>query len=213
MGSGQLHVGVLFNYEHRCAWLVELPDELEDLADELRCQPHGRLVKEQKFRIGHQGPADRQHLLFAAGHGATVLLDPFLKSGEQVKYALEILRHSGPVLSAEGSHVQVFHHGHARKNSAPLRSLRDAAYNPDMGLHLGDVLTGKRNFAGGRIKDPGDCPHSGRLAGSVRADQRHNLAFVDRKRHVPDGADTSVENGDLFDFKQRHLRAPPGRPQ
>ena len=49
----------------RSSWLRRL-DDLEDLGDELRCEPERRLVEHQELRVGHQRPADREHLLLAA---------------------------------------------------------------------------------------------------------------------------------------------------
>src|SRR5258707_360703 len=46
---------------------VDLLDDRENLLDQQRRQPHRRLVHQDHLRARHQRPADRQHLLLAAG--------------------------------------------------------------------------------------------------------------------------------------------------
>src|SRR6185437_4547485 len=46
---------------------VDLADDSENFLDQQRRQTHRRLVHQDHLRPGHQGAADRQHLLLAAG--------------------------------------------------------------------------------------------------------------------------------------------------
>ena len=46
--------------------LVDLADDLENLRNQERSESEARFVEHQQFWLGHQGAADRQHLLFAA---------------------------------------------------------------------------------------------------------------------------------------------------
>src|SRR6266446_3000508 len=58
---------VLVDDDDRNSSLADAADHPPDLAADERRQPLGRLVEDDQLRIGHQGPADRQHLLLAAG--------------------------------------------------------------------------------------------------------------------------------------------------
>ena len=46
---------------------VEVGKDVEDVLDDHRGQAHRRLVEQDQARLGHEGPADRRHLLLAAG--------------------------------------------------------------------------------------------------------------------------------------------------
>ena len=66
-GVFERHVDVLLGEQKRHALLlVEPVDDLENLLDDLRRQPHRGLVEQDHFRARHQGAADRAHLLLAA---------------------------------------------------------------------------------------------------------------------------------------------------
>src|SRR6185369_14045652 len=59
--------GVLLDEEHRDALGGDRADHLEDLLDHEGCEAHARLVEQQEPRPAHEGAADREHLLLAAG--------------------------------------------------------------------------------------------------------------------------------------------------
>ena len=52
----------------------------ENLVHCERREAEGRFVEHQKIRPAHQGAADRQHLLFAAGKRAALLPVSFLEA-------------------------------------------------------------------------------------------------------------------------------------
>ena len=64
----QAHGRVLLGDEQAEALrAVELAQRAEDVLDDQRGQAHRRLVEQDQARLGHQRPADRGHLLLAAG--------------------------------------------------------------------------------------------------------------------------------------------------
>src|SRR3954452_2820428 len=63
----QCQLNVLFDENDREAAAAELLQNRCDFCDDLRRQSFRRLVKQNDARIRHQGPTDREHLLFAAG--------------------------------------------------------------------------------------------------------------------------------------------------
>ena len=94
---------------------VDRLDDVEDLLDEHRRQPHRRLVHAQQPRPRHQRPADRDHLLLAARQGSGELPQPLLDAREQRKDALQILVEFGAARPDIGAHFEVFVDRHARK--------------------------------------------------------------------------------------------------
>src|SRR5216683_7854022 len=92
VGNIERPLGVLLDQQHRHLHLVpELDDDLVDPVDDQRRQSERRLVERQQHGIGHQRPADRQHLLFAAGHVAGDLVAPFEQAGEQREHLVAVL--------------------------------------------------------------------------------------------------------------------------
>src|SRR5690606_30232646 len=75
--DGQRQQGVLLDQEDAHALLVEARERLGDLARQQRREAERGLVQEQYLRLGHQRPADREHLLLAAGEAAGRLALPF----------------------------------------------------------------------------------------------------------------------------------------
>src|SRR5690606_32095908 len=72
-------MGVLLFQRYGDALLADGLDDLEDLSNDQRRQPEGGLVKQQQGRLGHERPADGQHLLFTARHGSRPLTGAFLQ--------------------------------------------------------------------------------------------------------------------------------------
>ena len=66
--------------------LLQAPDRRHHLSDDLRRQALRRLVQEQHPRVRHQRPADRQHLLLAAGQDAGILPAPLRQQREGVEH-------------------------------------------------------------------------------------------------------------------------------
>ena len=73
-------------------------DDLEDLLDEDRREPHRRLVEQQQLRAAPsaRGPI-AHHLLLAAGHRPRLLLLPLGEPREEVEDAVHVLLEVRPV--------------------------------------------------------------------------------------------------------------------
>ena len=213
MGTGERLVRVLLDQKDRRALLVDLRDDLEDLLDELRRETHRRLVKQQEARLRHQRPADREHLLLTTGHRAALLGPPFRETRKQRKHPVEVRGHGAAVFAAEGSHVEILHHGHAGEDPATFRRLRNTASHPDVRLHLRDVVALEGDRSAVRIEQPGNRLHRGGLARTVGTDERNDLALLHGEGHIVDRFDASIADAYILQFKQRHLQAPRGRRQ
>ena len=55
----------------------------EDFLDHARREAKRRLIEQQQLRVRHQGAADGEHLLLAAGERAGDLTEPLLQAREQ----------------------------------------------------------------------------------------------------------------------------------
>ena len=76
VGEVQRQLDVLLHQHDRKPLALEPGNSAPDIGDDLRRQPFGRLIHQQQARIAHQRPADRQHLLLAAGKQAGELMTP-----------------------------------------------------------------------------------------------------------------------------------------
>jgi hypothetical protein len=84
VGQANQRAHALVDHQDRLALALQPVEARPDLLADQRCQPLGRLVEDQELGIGHQRPADRQHLLFAArelvAHVALALGEPRKKA-------------------------------------------------------------------------------------------------------------------------------------
>ena len=96
---------VLLAQQHRDVGGLSQPLERfrEGLQDD-RGESQRRLVEDQDLRLHHQGAADRQHLLLAAGQRLRHLALPLLEDREQIEQPFELLLLIGRVemLAADG---------------------------------------------------------------------------------------------------------------
>ena len=94
-------------------------DQVADLLNDDRCQPLGRFVDHDQFRVTHQRAANRQHLLFAARHHAGGGIGPCGEIGKHLEHVFEPPLAGTPgILDAQH---QVLPHCQAGKNIAMLR--------------------------------------------------------------------------------------------
>ena len=171
-------VGVLFDQKHgQLVALVERANGGEDLLHEERRQAERRLVQKNEPRPAHQRAADRQHLLLATRQCAAALGAAVGEPREQRENALEV-GHEMSLVGHRRADLQVFEHGHARKNPAAFGRLRDAELGDLVRRQRSDIAAGEADAAVVRARIAEYRHHQGRLAGAVGADQRDDLAFM-----------------------------------
>src|SRR6266511_2361682 len=204
VGDVEGHQGVLLDEEDRRPLRVDLADDLEDPLDEDRREPHRRLVQQEELRVGHQRAADRHHLLLAARERPGALGLPLGQAREELVDAVEVLADGLPVVAVgalERPHQQVLEHAHPRKEPTAFRRLRDAALD-DVVRRVGrDVLALEADPPAARVVEAVDRPQCRRLAGTVRSDQRHDLALADRDRDSLERLDRPVEGVDVLELE------------
>src|SRR5690606_39216939 len=84
------HERVLLDKQYRGALGIDVLHDPEDLFDQDRREPHGRLVQEQHLGVGHERATDGQHLLLTAGERARLLRYALLQAGEEVAHPAEV---------------------------------------------------------------------------------------------------------------------------
>ena len=184
-------------------------DGPEYLTRDERRQPQRRLIQEQQPRAPHQGAGDRQHLLLAAGEGAAALVDTLLEPWKQLKHAFQVgLKMLG--ICQAGADLQVLEHAHAQENAPAFRRLRDSQGCDLVGGHSRDVAPGKRNAAFARARIAEDRHHQCRLAGTVGADQCHDLAVADFEVDAPQRGDIAVVGLDAANREKRRAHQDSG---
>ncbi len=203
---------ILFHEEDGHAFLgVQVADHVEDLAHDDRRETERRFVEQQKLWPAHQRAGDGEHLLLAARQGAGPLLQTLLEAREDGADLLEVVvevlhpRHGG-------AHLQVLVDCHPREDATALRRLRDAELGDVMRLHPRNVATPVEDRAFARPRAAEDRHHQRGFAGSVRADQRDDLALVHIHVHALEGLDLAVEGLHAPDL-QHGLRAVGGGPR
>ena len=156
-------------------------DNLEHLADHLRVEGAGRLVKEHDLRLHRQRAHDGKALLLAAGEagGLVVALIGEADAREQ-RFRLDhglVLAHFAEQDGREGDVVD---DGHMRED---VEMLEDHAHLlavlVDVDALIRDIHAVKPDVATGRLFEPVQAAQEGRFAGAGRADQGDDLALVD----------------------------------
>ena len=156
-------------------------------------RPERRLVEQQQLRPRHQRAADRAHLLLAAGHRAGLLARALLQPREELEDAVEVLadlrrgRCAGRRPS-RGSRARSC----AGRAAGPRATGRSRARRSRAPAACVMSSPSKRIVPRARLDEPGDRAQRRRLAGAVRADQRHDLALVDLERDALQRLDRAV---------------------
>ena len=154
-------------------------DGAADVADDRGLDALGRFVEHQQFRPRHQGAADGQLLLLAAGKIAAAPAHHFGEHREQA----ENLVVDHPLVARQRGIAghQVLAHGQQREDFAPLRHVANAAARAHVGRQPADLLV-----------HPGDRARCDRLLADDGAQQRR-LADAVAAEHAGDAADRGLQ--------------------
>ena len=120
--------------------------ELEELGDDPRRQPEGGLVEEQHRRLGHQGPAEDEHLALAAGEHVGERGPPVGERREQVVDPLEVLG-PHPAAATEATEAEVLLDGQLGDDAAALGHVRDPETGHQLGRGAGQLAAVVRRAA------------------------------------------------------------------
>ena len=100
------------------------------------------------------------------------------------------------------THFEVLGDGHPGEHAAALRRLDQAVGDPAVRLDPGDVLALEPHRARRQRPQTRDGAHHRGLAGTVGAQQRHQLALAHRQRNTVQRFDSAVVHDDVADLEQ-----------
>src|SRR5919198_110407 len=185
--------GVVGHHDDRLLeFLVQPPEQIEDLLSGLRIQLSGRLVRQEEWRVVGEGDRDRDSLLFASAelvgpvnraighpHQGQEAGGPFLSGGR--RRARESHRESDVLLCGQGGHEVEELEDEAHALQAVAHELRVAHVDQVGPVHFDPSRGG-----------PVDAAHEvqeGRLAAAGRSLDGDQLLGLDVHVQAPEGDD------------------------
>ena len=202
---GQLERGagvLLHQQDGHAGRLVDLADGLEDGAHQQRRQPQRGLVEQEQARPGHEGPADGQHLLLAAGEGAGQLLAALVQDREEPRDEPAGLLQPARVAPREGAQVEVLPHRQGAEDAPPLGHLGDAEPHQLVRLDGVDRLPLEVDLAAAGAQQAADGLEGGRLAGAVGAQDGDDLALADLEVDAVQRLHVAVGDAQALDLEE-----------
>src|SRR5580704_12934871 len=104
-------------------------------------------------------------------------------------------------MSREGAHLEVLLDRHHREDPTTFGYVADAQGGELVRLDLGDVIALEGHRAAHRGAMAGEHPPRRRLPGAVSAEQRDDLALLDRERDAVERLDGPVAHDRVADFE------------
>src|SRR5919198_3450795 len=197
-------VDVLLDEQDGDALLApEAHDQVKDEPDELGREAERGLVEEQEPRPRHESPCDRELLLLPARERGRRQPQPLAERREELEQPFPPGVVARPARG--GAEAQVLRHRQAREDPPALGREADAAADHALRRQVADLAPVELDRPGARPVQADDRHERGRLAGAVRAQERHDLALADAQVYVPHGHDRPVARGE-----PAHLQEPSG---
>jgi len=208
MGDLQRHIGVLLDqHNRRGVFFIDLLDDAEDLLNHQRRKPQRRLVQHQQLGMGHQRPADDQHLQFAAAAVSGQRFLSFYQRGEVMidHFQVFFVGFSRP---GSCSDAQIFFDGQVFERLAAFQHLNDALARDEfrrliLNVHaveddvaVGDFPVFRLQKARYRLEGRG-------LSRAVAAEKRHDMPARNRKRHAFEHLnDVGINDGNIIQLQK-----------
>ena len=147
VGDAQDRLRELLDDEDGHAFARDVRDDLVQLFDDDRRQPHRQLVEEEQRGVGGEPAGHRQHLLFAARQRAGELAAPFGETREaRVRDLLDLVQGA----ARERAHAEVLAHGQVREDALALGHEAEARAGELVRTRAVDAPARDEQVAGGR---------------------------------------------------------------
>src|SRR5438876_2374483 len=210
VGDIERHGGVLLDQEHGQAALFAQPaDDPEDLLDEPRRQAERGLVEQNHLGLGHQRPADHQHLLLAARKITRGLVAALPQRRKDVVDAADAFADCSKIAARMGPGDEIVLDRQILENPSSLEDLGHAAFDDRVRRQTVEPLPVELDRALGDLPALGAQQPRYRLqrrglSGPVGAEQRRDAALLGEQRHTLQHQDHAVI--DDFDIVERQHR-------
>src|SRR5262245_31141114 len=209
VGHREREVRVLLDHGHGRALAADVRDDREDGLHDRRRQAERGLVEEDQAWPRHERSRDRQHLLLAARERAGGLALPLGQDGKVLRQARDVAPDLVAVAADVGSHHEVLVYGHVWEHAAALGAVGDASRQDVRRIEGMDLAARERDAPGCRAQQAGDRAQRGRLAGTVGADQAHELALAHLEIEPAEDLHRAIRG--VHGFETQHQES--GRPR
>ena len=187
-------------------------EDVKNALDDEGSQTQRRFVHHEQLGAAHEGSANCQHLLLAAGEGTAGLPGTLLKTGEQVVHPVQVF--SQVIVSQISTDFQILQNRHVRENPASFRNQGNALRHDQVGILGGDVLAQEGNAAGAGLDQTSNGAKGGALTGTVGTDQGHDLTLGNVQADALNGFNAAIVDLQVPNFQNiTHLPSLPNRPR
>ena len=190
------------DHEDREALGLERADAGPDFLPHDRGEALGRLVEDQKARIGHQRAPDREHLLLAARKRARALAEALAQSRKQRDDAGTV-----PSAGARGDH-EVFLDIERRKDAPTLGDEAQPAARGLMWCEAGQVRAVKADLAAAGAQKLHHRLDRRGFAHAVAAHKGQNLALGQIEGDPVQNRGLTIGGCNIAQRKQAHASSP-----
>jgi hypothetical protein len=187
VGDPERHPDMLLDEQHAEVQLArDRPDDRQQPFDDHRREAHAELVDHQQGRAGQQRPADREHLLLAAGQQPGIAFDEAAQFGQVVEDGVDVGART------TGREHEVLPHRQAAEQAPRLGHVGESATCSQVRPAHRRGPTHDQDLTGQRGKQPGDRIEDCGLAGAVGPQEGDHLAPRDGQVDVADDGQAAV---------------------
>ncbi len=195
--------GVLLDQEQSHTLGPNPLEDREDLIHPLGGQSKGGFIQKEEGRLPHQGPGDREHLLFAAGKSSAPLAEPVAEGREKDEAFIEALMDQDSIPAEVAPHEEILLHREGREDPPPLRDEAEAAARDRRWGEAVNPFPCKPNRPAQRVQEAGDCPQGRALSRAVRANKGHCCPASNSEAHPTEDRRASVPRVQSFHLEER----------
>src|SRR5438477_7601939 len=192
---------VLVDHQDRLAGRLQRCEAFPDLLAHQRREPLGRFVEDEEMRIGHERPADGEHLLLAAREPAAEVVHAPRERGEEFQHLGERPRVARRA-AVFGERDQILPHAQVGEDLASFRDERDTAARDAVGTLPFDALATETDDSASRRSEAHDRAHRRRFSHAVAPEQRRHLARADREVEAEQHLARAVRGFEIFHLQQ-----------
>ena len=208
VGDAVYLVELVADEQHGLAVFLQQLDQDEQVLDLLVGERRGRLVHDHHIGIDRHGARHPDQVLVGDAEVLQPMVGVDMRGAHVVEHLAGLAAHLAPVDGLEAgargvSQKDVLGHRQFVEQHRLLVNGGDAGAEGGVSGAEMDRHALDGDLALVRLVDAGQDLHQRRLAGAVLADQRGDLAGIERQRHVMQGPDTGEALADPLEGQQR----------